>query len=108
MLAPCFWKQVVVRNFFWITYFIFLDLVEIDALSKLIRFTEGDNWDSVLASQVSDHRCANVRYHSSISKHITNSEENFGCLSDKRAYSLNKSVLAVYSVVTQSLGYVTT
>lgn len=55
LLAPRFWKQVVVRNFFWITYFIFLDLVEIDALSKLIRFTEGDNWDSVLASQVSDH-----------------------------------------------------
>lgn len=96
------------RNFFRIAYFIFLDLVEVYALSKLIRFTEGDNGDSVLAGQVSDHRCAYVRYNSSISKHITNTEENFGCLSYKRANSLNKSVLAVDSVVTQSLGHVAT
>ena len=73
----------------WIPDFIFLDLVEVDALSKLVRLAESNYGYSVLAREVRNHRRADIRDHSSIAKHVAHSQEDLCCLSNKRADALD-------------------
>lgn len=103
LIAPRFGQKVVVRDLLRISDFIFLDLVEVDALSKFVGLTKSDYGDSVLAREVRNHRRTDIRDHSSVAKHVAHSQEDLGSLSDKRADTLNKRILAVNSIVAQSL-----
>lgn len=97
------WQQVVISDSLGVIELIILDLVQINSLSKLVSLAPRNHGHLVLAGKVGNHTRSHRRNHTTITQHVVSVNKHFSGAGDETTNRIYKSVLAVHSIVRQSL-----